>query len=174
VVQAIDVARERGAAHLVLTTGGKSEAYAMRLYPALAEDAFVQVGDFVGVGLGHAARRQTPRVSLVGMIGKLSKMADGRLQTHAAGSDVNLELLATLAGAAGAAPALCASLRAANTARHVLELCAAAGFTALPAAVCARVAAVASAAAPGVAVDVTMVDFDGTRLAGSPGAGGAT
>ena len=50
VVQAIDVARRRKLETLVLTTGGKSEAYAMQLYPELPEEAFIQVGDFVGVG----------------------------------------------------------------------------------------------------------------------------
>src|ERR1043165_9126763 len=43
VVQAIDVAAERGHRVLVLTTGGKSEAYAMKLLPALSEDAFIQM-----------------------------------------------------------------------------------------------------------------------------------
>ena len=60
VVQAIDVARNRGLDELVLTTGGKSEAYAMKLYPALPEEAFIQVGDFIGTGVKHA-RVAAPR-----------------------------------------------------------------------------------------------------------------
>src|SRR6478735_5368022 len=97
VVQAIDVARRRQIETLVLTTGGKSEAYAMRLFPELPEEAFIQVGDFVGVGVKHCARRQAGRAIVVGMIGKLSKMADGKTMTHAAGSEVNMELLAGIA-----------------------------------------------------------------------------
>ena len=97
VVQAIDVARERGQRTLVVTTGGKSEAYAMKLYPQLPEEAFIQMGDFVGITLRHCARRGIARAVIVGMIGKLSKMADGKMQTHAAGSEVNMELLADAA-----------------------------------------------------------------------------
>ena len=100
--RAIDVAHERGYRTLVVTTGGKSEAYAMKLHPEIAEEAFIQMGDFVGATLKHCARRQIERVLIVGMIGKLSKMADGKMQTHAAGSEVNMELLAGLAAELGA------------------------------------------------------------------------
>src|SRR5215471_16294179 len=51
VVQAIDVARERGLEEVVLTTGGKSEGFAMKLFAHLPEDAFIQMGDFVGTAL---------------------------------------------------------------------------------------------------------------------------
>jgi cobalt-precorrin-5B (C1)-methyltransferase len=68
VVQAIDVARQRGVETLVLTTGGKSEAYAMRLFPELPEEAFLQVGDFIGVGIRHSARRRASRAIVVGMV----------------------------------------------------------------------------------------------------------
>ncbi len=167
VVQAIDVARQRGLGTLVLTTGGKSELFAMKLHPELPEDAFVQVGDFVGVGVRHAARRRAERAIVVGMIGKLSKMADGRTMTHAAGSDVNLALLADIAEQLGAAPAVVSEIRAANTARHVLELAKSAGISGLPSAVCARaaqhLAQHAGAAAPMV-LEALLVDFDGQPL----------
>src|SRR4030095_1446679 len=61
VVQEIDVAASAGLARLVLTTGGKSEHYAQRLHPELPEQAFIQVGDFIGVGIKHCARRGIPR-----------------------------------------------------------------------------------------------------------------
>ncbi|HEU4730727.1 MAG TPA: cobalt-precorrin-5B (C(1))-methyltransferase, partial [Kofleriaceae bacterium] len=69
VVQEIEVAAAAGLGTLVLTTGGKSEAYAQRLHPALPEAAFIQVGDFIGVGIKHCARRRISRVIVVGMIG---------------------------------------------------------------------------------------------------------
>src|SRR5205085_11949293 len=127
---------ERGHRVLVLTTGGKSEAYAMKLLPELAEEAFIQMGDFVGIALRHCARRGVGRAVIVGMIGKLSKMADGKMQTHAAGSEVNRELLAGFAAELGATPALLDEIRRANTARHVLELCARNGLTGIAALVC--------------------------------------
>ena len=169
VVQEIDVAATAGARTLVLTTGGKSEQYAMALHPQLPAHAFVQVGDFIGVGLRQCARRGIERAVVVGMIGKLSKMAAGKMQTHVAGSEVDLEFLATVAVEAGASPALADAIRAANTARHVLELTRAAGLGALPAQICARVVASGRRHAGG-ALDVhaLMVDFGGALLGRSP------
>jgi cobalt-precorrin-5B (C1)-methyltransferase len=171
VVQAIDVARARGAEEFVLTTGGKSEAYAMKLYPALAEEAFIQVGDFIGTGLRHCARRGARRAIVVGMIGKMSKMADGKMMTHAAGSEVNMELLASLAAELGAGPEFCARIRSANTARHALELCAAEGFVGITSLVCRRVCEHARAHAGGrLEVRACLVDFDGKLLGQYPAA----
>jgi cobalt-precorrin-5B (C1)-methyltransferase len=170
VVQAIDVATRRGVSAVVLTTGGKSEAYAMNLFPDFPEDAFIQVGDFVGVGIRHAARRRMERAIVVGMIGKLSKMADGRVMTHAAGSEVNMDLLARIAAGLGADAALVEGIRTANTARHVLELTQAA-LPAFASAVCALVVEVLERHAAPVApipVQTILVDFDGTLLGQAP------
>jgi cobalt-precorrin-5B (C1)-methyltransferase len=165
VVQAIDVAHRRGIDTLVVTTGGKSEAYAMKLFPGLPEEAFIQMGDFVGITLRHCARRGVARAVIVGMIGKLSKMADGKMQTHAAGSEVNMDLLANLAAELGASDDLQARIRAANTARHVLELCAAEGLTGIAALICRKVVGHGSRHAGGtLAVQAVLVDFDGKVL----------
>ena len=61
VVQAVDVLRELGGQDVVFTTGGKSETYAMQLFPALPLEAFVQMGDFIGVAVRRAAHRQIRR-----------------------------------------------------------------------------------------------------------------
>jgi cobalt-precorrin-5B (C1)-methyltransferase len=171
VVQAIDVARRRQIETLVLTTGGKSEAYAMRLYPELPEEAFIQVGDFVGVGVKHCARRHAGRAVVVGMIGKLSKMADGKTMTHAAGSEVNMEFLASIAHELAAAPAIVEQIRTANTARHVLELAIHSGLDGLADAICARVVdhleRHAAVVAP-LVVHAILVDFDGRVLGRAP------
>jgi cobalt-precorrin-5B (C1)-methyltransferase len=168
VIQAIDVARERGLSELVLTTGGKSEAFAMKLLPHLPEDAFIQMGDFVGTALKYCARRNIRRAVIVGMIGKLSKMADGRMQTHAAGSEVNMELLAALARESGGSKRLCAEIREANTARHVLELCTAEKI-ALASLVCRRVVQHGKRYAGGpLEVHACLVDFNGNLLGQYP------
>jgi cobalt-precorrin-5B (C1)-methyltransferase len=168
VVQAIDVARERGIDELVLTTGGRSEAFAMKLFPQLPEDAFIQMGDFVGTALKHCARRQIRRAILVGMIGKLSKMADGRMQTHAAGSEVNTELLASLAGELGADQELRERIRRSNTARHALELCSAEGI-AIASAVCRRAVEHARRHTNNtLEICASLVDFNGVLLGQYP------
>jgi cobalt-precorrin-5B (C1)-methyltransferase len=153
----------------VLTTGGKSEAYAMKLYPELPEEGFIQVGDFIGTGVKHCARRGASRAIVVGMMGKLSKMANGKMQTHAAGSEVNMELLAGLAAELGAPAAITDEIRAANTARHVLELCQREGLGGITSLVCRRVSESCRAHAGG-ALDVhaRLVDFNGTLLGSWP------
>ncbi len=165
VVQHIDVAQARGHAELVFTTGGKSEQYAMKLLPQLAEEAFIQVGDFVGTSLRHAAKRKVGVVHVAGMVGKLSKIADGRMQTHAAGSEVNVELLAGLAAEEGVAGELLAEIRAANTARHVLEICVASGRPGIATRICRKAAEHLSAHVRGaVEVRIWLVDFNGALL----------
>ena len=61
-------------------------------------------------------------------MGKLSKMAKGKMQTHAADSEVDMGFLASLAPELGGSAALLEDIRAANTARHVLDLCREAGL----------------------------------------------
>ena len=194
IMQEIDVASVAGLRTLVLTTGGKSEQYAKALHPELLgepgesggdpagvvggaggndargnDQAFVQVGDFIGVGVKQCARRGITRVIVVGMIGKLSKMAAGKLQTHVAGSEVDVGFLADIAAACGADEALATAIRAANTARHVLELCRAAGVLGIAAEICARVGGhLGLHAGPTVAVEVYMVDFGGALLGKFP------
>jgi cobalt-precorrin-5B (C1)-methyltransferase len=165
IVQAIDVAASRGLTQLVITTGGKSETYAMKLFPDLPIDAFIQMGDFVGITTRHCARRGIHGVAVVAMIGKLSKMADGRMQTHAAGSEVNMALLSTLAAELGAPPAIVEAIAAANTARHVLEVCQQHGIDGLPGLICRRAAEKIHMHTTGkLALDVALVDFDGGLL----------
>ena len=169
VVQAIDVAAERGLAQVVLTTGGKSEAYAMKVFPGLGEEAFIQMGDFVGIALKHCARRGVRQAVIVGMMGKLSKMANGKMQTHAAGSEVNMQLLAALAGELGASPQTVTEIEQANTARHVLELCARHGLTGIASVICRKVVEHGTRHAGGaLAVTALLVDFDGGVLGRFP------
>jgi cobalt-precorrin-5B (C1)-methyltransferase len=159
------VAAALGCDHVVLTTGGRSEKFARGLLPELPEAAFVQMGDFVGFALEQAARHGIAQVTLCGMMGKLSKLADGRRQTHAAGSQVNTVMLGRLAKGLGAAKDVAAAIAQANTARHAMELAQEAGVTGLADAVAARAARHAGRfAGGGVRVSVILTDFDGNVL----------
>jgi cobalt-precorrin-5B (C1)-methyltransferase len=165
VIQAIDVAIAQGAREMVLTTGGRSEAYAMKLYPRLPEAAFIQMGDFVGVAVKHCARREVDRAIIVGMIGKLSKMANGKMQTHAAGSEVNMDLLADLVAELGADEEFQSQIRNSNTARHVLELCKAAGYGEITTLVCRKAVEHCMQHAGGkLPVLAYLMDFEGELL----------
>lgn len=164
VLQAVDVAATMGREVVVLTTGGRSETYAMTLHPEITEDAFIQVGDFIGVGVRRAANRGISRGLVVGMIGKLSKMAAGKTMTHAKGSKVDTHLLARFAAESGAVDSVVAEVEAANTARHVMEITQQAGVP-LADVVCREASKVLVAHAGGsLPVEVEMVDFDGNRL----------
>ncbi len=173
VAQGIDVAHNIGADHVVLTTGGRSERFAMELLPHLPEPAFVQMGDFIGFALDHAAEVGMRTATICGMIGKLSKMADGRTMTHAAGSEVDTGLLAEVARGVGADDALCTAIAAGNTGRHVQELVTAAGLTGFFDALCERVVIVLSAhlsarhATP-PAIRAVLCDFTGPALGRFP------
>lgn len=169
VMQEIDVAAAGGLRELVLTTGGKSEQYAMALYPQMPEQAFIQVGDFIGVGIKHCAKRGIPRVIIVGMMGKLSKMANGKMMTHAAGSEVDMEFLASLAAELAAPDLLIASIRQANTARHVLELCREAGLIGITSLICRKVTEHCQRhAGERLIVEASLVDFGGALLGRYP------
>lgn len=121
IVNSIDVAVAEGLAEVVLTTGGKSEEYAQRVW-ALPEAAFVQMGDWVGFTLGYCRKRKLAKVDVAGMIGKLSKIAEGEFYTHARQSAVNLDSLAALAESLGATAEIAEKIRRGNTAREAQEI----------------------------------------------------
>ncbi len=169
VARAIDVARARGLEHLVLTTGGRTERFAMALLRHLAEEAFVQAGDDVGPGLRHAARCGASQVTVVAMVGKLVKMAAGAMQTHVSRSRVDTRLLAALAAACGARPDLVDAIGQANTARHALELADDAGLEELPGRLCRSAAeALSREASAALEVRTVLVGFDGAVRAVHP------
>lgn len=122
VVQAIKVARANGCEHLVLTTGGSSEKYAMKIYSELPEEAFIQMGDFVGFSLRHCRRQGARQVSLVGMMGKFSKVAQGVMMVHSKSAPVDFHFLADIAAECGATPEMLEEIRGANTAAQVGDI----------------------------------------------------
>jgi cobalt-precorrin-5B (C1)-methyltransferase len=128
VLQGVDVAAAGGCTEIVASTGGRSEAYARRLFPNLAAAAFVEMGEFTGHLLKRARDRDLRVVHLSGMVGKFSKIACGHFMTHVAGNQVDTAYLADLAERAGGEPNLVAAVRGANTARHAQELVTATGL----------------------------------------------
>jgi cobalt-precorrin-5B (C1)-methyltransferase len=169
VLQGIDVAAANGVGHIVLSTGGRTERFAQALYPELPDMAFVEMGIFTGDSLRRAAERGLARASVCAMIGKLSKIAAGRLQTHVAGNQVDCAFLAEVARGLGAPAELAEAVGAANTARHVQELIEAAGFTRFYGRLCELARERCAAAAGAAAVEVVLFDFDGRALGRAPG-----
>jgi cobalt-precorrin-5B (C1)-methyltransferase len=165
VVQQVAVAAAQGEHTLVLATGSRSEAAAVRLYPGLDPVCIVEVGDYTGVAVRRAAAEGIRRVVLVAMVGKIAKLAAGVMMTHFHRSKVDTDLLAELARAARAPEALVAAATETATARHFFERCLATGALAPLGLLCARARAALEAHAGGrLEVGVVMVDFDGAEV----------
>jgi cobalt-precorrin-5B (C1)-methyltransferase len=122
IVQAISVARASHCDHIVITTGGRSEKYAIKQYPELPEEAFIEMGDFVGFTLKQCKRQGVKKVSMVGMMGKFSKVAQGVMMVHSKSAPVDFHFLAKVASEAGASAALVEEIKNANTASLVGDM----------------------------------------------------
>lgn len=119
--KAMDVARAAKLTRLVLTTGRRSERFAQNRWPAYAEEAFIQIGDFFQTALAAAAARGFSSATLALFFGKAVKMAQNIPHTHAAKSELTLAALArwTLEHTGNAD--LAGRIAAANTARHAFN-----------------------------------------------------
>ena len=121
VIQGIQVAANQGQESVVLTTGGRTEKFVIAELPQLAPACFVQMGDFLKYAWDTAHREGIEHVIIGGMVGKLTKMAQGETITHANRNAVNTGLLAELASEIGVPEAVCTDIRAAQTARYAGE-----------------------------------------------------
>jgi cobalt-precorrin-5B (C1)-methyltransferase len=122
IVRAIQVAKANGCDHVVITTGGRSEKYAMKQYPHLPEEAFIEMGDFVGFTLKQCKKNDMKKVSMVGMMGKFSKVAQGIMMVHSKSAPVDFYFLGRIAREAGASEALVNEIVHANTASQVGDM----------------------------------------------------
>ncbi|PFM82669.1 cobalt-precorrin-5B (C(1))-methyltransferase [Bacillus sp. AFS077874] len=127
IIQAISVARASGCEHVVITTGGRSEKNAMKQFPELSEEAFIEMGDFVGFTLKQCKKQEVKRVSMVGMMGKFSKVAMGIMMVHSKSAPIDFDFLAEVASRTGADATMVEEIRTANTASQVGDLMTAQG-----------------------------------------------
>jgi cobalt-precorrin-5B (C1)-methyltransferase len=163
VVQQINVAAAQGEHIVVLSTGSRTDAWALRNWPELAPVCFVEVGDFTGIALRRAAAVGITEIRFVGMVGKITKLAAGVMMTHFRRTKVDNDLMAEVAVATGAPAEVVAAASETATARHFFEACQVHGAWAPLAELCRRAAARCAAHAGGrVAVDVVMIDFAGS------------
>jgi cobalt-precorrin-5B (C1)-methyltransferase len=169
VIQAVEVAARNSTGQVVLATGGRSERFAMQLFPELPEVAFVELSVFTGDALKTCLTHHVESVVFVGMIGKMIKTAQGYMTTHVAGNQVDFEFLARICHDTGAPAELAKAAAQANTGRHFLELCQAANYL-QP---LQRVVELALASCQNfirtqggvMAIEVILIDFDGKILA---------
>ena len=130
VVQAVQVAARNNAAKVVMATGGRSERFAMQIFPELPKVAFVELSVFTGDALKTCLAEGVRAAAFVGMMGKMIKTAQGHMTTHVAANQVDFDFLARVCRECGAPEALVQAVAGANTGRHFLELCQEHGFLA--------------------------------------------
>ena len=167
VVQGVQVAGTTGAGVVALTTGGRTEKFVMQELPALPQACFVQMGDFLRYALDAAVKASIPHVVIGGMVGKLTKIAQGETITHAGRAEVDTGLLADLCAGIGVPPEVCNDIRNAETARYASERVEALGLV-LPfhQALAERVVAtVTGRYSRKFRLTVLVCDFDGRKLA---------
>ncbi|OHV20331.1 cobalt-precorrin-5B (C(1))-methyltransferase [Parafrankia soli] len=165
----IDVARAAGHRHVAACTGSTSEQVARDRY-GIPDDALLDMGDFAGAVLKYLRRHPIPRLTVVGGVGKLAKLAAGHLDLHSGRSRVDLAGLAALARSGGAGEDLQAAILGANTALGALRVCDDAGIALgdLIAADARRTACEVLREAS-VTVDVLVIDRAGTVVGHSDG-----
>lgn len=122
ITSALSVARASGNRRVVLTTGRRSERFAQELWPRLADEAFVQIGDFFKMSLEAAARNGFEQVTLAVFFGKALKMAQGVPHTHAGRASLTLNQLADWTLVITGRQDLANRILEANTARHAFEI----------------------------------------------------
>jgi cobalt-precorrin-5B (C1)-methyltransferase len=169
VVQGVQVAATLGHGVVVLTTGGRTEQFAMKERPGLPPAAFVQMGDFLRYALDAAVAEGLREVVIGGMVGKLTKIAQGETITHANRAEVDTGLLAELAAGIGVPADECAAIAAAETARFAAERMEALGLSvAFHTALAQKVVHTLTAAdryGSRFHLHVLVCDFDGRKIA---------
>ncbi|WP_027160348.1 cobalt-precorrin-5B (C(1))-methyltransferase [Methylobacter luteus] len=167
VVQGVEVAANQGQDSVVLTTGGRTEKFVMRELPELDESCFVQMGDFLTPALDAADRCGIQNIIIGGMVGKLTKMAQGETITHAGRAPVDVELVADIARSIGAPDDVCNAIATQETARYASECMAELGLEyEFHVELASRVIAALENRYPGrFHIRVLVCDFDGNKLA---------
>lgn len=79
--------------HIVFGTGARSLKCAKKLYPALSENNFIPIADFIGKSLEIAKEENILEISIACMAGKLCKYASKQFYTHAHKEEQDLSLL---------------------------------------------------------------------------------
>lgn len=159
----IDVAVARGARHAAACTGSTSERVAEELYPGIE---LLDMGDFAGAVLKYLRKHPLPRLTIVGGVAKLSKLAAGYLDLHSHRTQIQPAHLVQLVASADASEALQVQIADVRTVAHAVQLADEEGIN-LPQliAASARDEALAVLAGAPVEVEVVVVSRAGDVLA---------
>ena len=113
------VAFENGYRSIGLATGKRSSTYLRDALQDTVGLGVADVGDELGYPIEQAVKMGFQKIIVGGMIGKLSKLAQGVFQTHVQKGKVNFNFLAEVASGQGAPATRCDQIRTARTAHQV-------------------------------------------------------
>ncbi|MEJ2672457.1 MAG: cobalt-precorrin-5B (C(1))-methyltransferase [Deltaproteobacteria bacterium] len=165
IAASLRVARAAGVAHIVFSTGGKSEGYLKALRPELPDEAWVQMGDYLRFALKVAGGMGFPAITAGAFFGKALKMAQGFGHTHASRGLADLQQLGRWTLGLTGDARLAQAVARANTARQALELLSNARSGQVVARVGQRMlAALRDYAGAGPRLNAVVLDFDGAIL----------
>jgi len=161
----LDVAKAAGAKRMLLAFGRTSELAGHKLYPELAENAAVLMGDHVGYSLDQTVKRDLDAV-IVGQFAKFCKVAGGHYRTHVKDSSLDLTVLKELMEEAGFPTAEAKEALKANTARQIYENLRETGDRGLFELLTCRVARRAQERVEGaIAIETVLFGYKGEELA---------
>jgi cobalt-precorrin-5B (C1)-methyltransferase len=119
---ALDIATAVRTREIVLSTGGMSERFARQQFPRLKEEAFIQIGDYVGYALNQAFKKSFRHTTIAAFMGKLSKIAAGSTYTHARSFPLDTALLVSLGKGLNLSGNLLQKISRSITTRGILEI----------------------------------------------------
>lgn len=123
ITQGIDVGLATGEKEFVVTVGAKSERFAREMFSMKPEVCFIQMGNFFGATVKHAARtRRVERLIFVGLLAKFSKIAQGNLNLESTTTAVDKSFLWQVAQECGAGPEWEDKIIHANTTREISQI----------------------------------------------------
>ena len=166
--QQLDVMLSMGDSAVVLTTGGRSEDFARKIFD-LPDHSFVQFGDFSGYTISQCAKIGMNEAHVCGFIGKFAKMATGVKQTHVKGSKVDMNFLSELAKQCNADKDIIEKIKNANTARNVQEIILENNIDGFFDLICSEVhKQMKSHSENKIPIEIILFNFDGSVLARYP------
>jgi len=122
VLASLRVAQALKLRQIVFSTGGKSESHIREHLPELAEEAFVQMGDYVRFAFKVASSLGFVEIVAAAFFGKALKIAQGWGHTHASRGLADLKKLGRWTEELTGNALLAQSVAQANTARQALEI----------------------------------------------------
>jgi len=165
IASSLRVARASGVKYIGFSTGGKSEEHLKALLPALPEEAFIQMGDYVRFALKVAGHMGFSEIFTGAFFGKAVKMAQGFGHTHASRGLADLKELGRWTLNVTGDAALAQAVAGSNTARQALEILTEARAGRVVAHVgAAMLAALRQYAGPGPELVAVILDFSGQPL----------